>query len=105
MQSGDFLLQGGGKRGAGVKGNKKERIGHKRVTKPAGKKTLANKSTAIKIGEGTYARVMLDKTHECVSYKAINGLEVLSITQYDRMPQGRIKELIKRSCVPGKHSG
>ena len=117
--TGDFLLQGGAKAKAaspkyGTKkvkkltgkqkeDSKKRPVNKKRTgkQKEGKKKRRVNKQTAIEVGVDTYARVMLGKKHECISYIAKNGLEVTSITEYDRQPVGRSKQL-KRSYLPGE---
>ena len=106
IQKGDFLLQGGaGKRKAG---NQNQRGGRNvkkqgKGKKATGKKRQVNKCTAIEVGPATYARVMLNRNLECISYLAKNGLEVISITKYDRQPRGRRKQL-KRSYLPGEQT-
>lgn len=106
IQKGDFLLQGGaGKRKAG----NQNQLGARKVKKQGkrkvanGKKRQINKCTAIEVGPATYARVMLSKNLECISYVAKNGLEVTSITKYDRQPTGRRKQL-KRSYLPSEQT-
>lgn len=106
IQKGDFLLQGGaGKRKAG----NQNQLGGRKVKKQGkgkeatGKKRKVNKCTAIEVGPATYARVMLNRNLECISYVAKNGLEVTSITKYDRQPRGRRKQL-KRSYLPGEQT-
>lgn len=106
IQKGDFLLQGGaGKRKAG----NQNQLGGRKVKKQGkgkeatSKKRQVNKCTAIEVGPATYARVMLNRNLECISYVAKNGLEVTSITKYDRQPRGRRKQL-KRSYLPGEQT-
>ena len=106
IQKGDFLLQGGaGKR----KPENQNQFDARNVKKQGkrkeanGKKRQVNKCTAIEVGAGTYARVMLNKNLECISYVARNGLEVTSITKYDRQPRGRRRQL-KRSYLPGEQT-